>query len=281
MDSDASADGHRAVAVARAAHAGIPQVTSLAATRRAAWIPEPAPDVAGLPDAAPPLPAYAVKEPTLLGEEISEEGAITPTGVDRVVDASCRAMDAALEHRVDELYVFATAAIRDATNRDEVLDRVAAEAGVRPQYLSGEDEARLTYHAAHRWYGWSANRILLLDIGGGTMEIALGRDAEPDLALSVPLGARRLTRKLSHRGSARCRAAQSTPRAHPRDGTRGYRPSALGGPTRPRGRYVEDLQTARPAHRFATTTQRPVCATVGRRQGSAPVDPTDGPAARA
>jgi exopolyphosphatase/guanosine-5'-triphosphate,3'-diphosphate pyrophosphatase len=142
----------------------------------------------------PPLPAYAVKEPTLLGEEITEDGAITPTGLDRVVDATCRAMAAALEHRVDQLYVFATAAIRDATNRDEVLDRVEADAGVRPQYLSGEDEARLTYHAAHRWYGWSANRILLLDIGGGTMEIALGRDAEPELALSIPLGARLLTR---------------------------------------------------------------------------------------
>lgn len=46
----------------------------------------------------------------------------------------------------------------------------------------------------HQWYGWSAGRLLILDIGGGSMEIMLGRDAEPELAMSLPLGAGRLTR---------------------------------------------------------------------------------------
>ena len=142
----------------------------------------------------PPLPAYALKHPTLLTEEIGEDGAISDVGIDRVVDATCSALDAAVAHRVDELYVFATAAVRDAVNREDVLDRVEQHARVRPQFLSGEEEARLTYQAAHRWYGWSANRILLIDIGGGTMEIAMGRDAEPDLAVSLPLGAGNLTR---------------------------------------------------------------------------------------
>jgi exopolyphosphatase/guanosine-5'-triphosphate,3'-diphosphate pyrophosphatase len=96
---------------------------------------------------------------------------------------------------VQQLYVFTTSAVRDAANRDVILDRVEAEAGVRPQYLSGEDEARLTYLAVHQWYGWSAGRLLILDIGGGSMEIVLGRDAEPELAMSLPLGAGRLTRE--------------------------------------------------------------------------------------
>jgi exopolyphosphatase/guanosine-5'-triphosphate,3'-diphosphate pyrophosphatase len=143
---------------------------------------------------APPLPAYAVKQPVRLGEDIDEDGAISEAGIERVVAATSEALTAAEEHRVDLLYVFATAAIRDAANREEILDRIEAAAQVRPQYLGGEDEARLTYLAAHRWYGWSANRILLLDIGGGSMEIALGRDAEPELAVSLPLGAGRLTR---------------------------------------------------------------------------------------
>ena len=142
----------------------------------------------------PPLPAYAVKHPTLLAEETTEEGSITPGGIERVVEATARALSAAAKNRVDRLYVFATAAIRDAANCDEVLDRVEAATTVRPQYLSGEDEGRLTYLAVHRWYGWSANRILLIDIGGGSMEIVLGRNAEPDLAVSLPLGAGRLTR---------------------------------------------------------------------------------------
>jgi len=71
---------------------------------------------------------------------------------------------------------------------------VAGETDVRPQYLSGEEEARLTYLAVHQWYGWSAGRLLIIDVGGGSMEIVLGRDAEPEFCMSLPLGASRLTR---------------------------------------------------------------------------------------
>ena len=61
--------------------------------------------------------------------------------------------------------------------------------------LSGDQEARLAYLAVHAWYGWSAGRLLVLDIGGGSMELALGRNTDPDIALSLPLGANRLTRR--------------------------------------------------------------------------------------
>ncbi|MDQ0377848.1 Ppx/GppA phosphatase family protein [Amycolatopsis thermophila] len=143
---------------------------------------------------APPLPALAVKEPTRLAEEIEEDGAIAEAGVCRAVDAVEAALEAARLHRVEQLFLFATSAIRDAKNRDEIINRIEERTSVRPQFLTGEDEARLTYAAAHRWYGWSAGRLLLLDIGGGSLEIALGRDAEPQLTLSLPLGAGRLTR---------------------------------------------------------------------------------------
>jgi exopolyphosphatase/guanosine-5'-triphosphate,3'-diphosphate pyrophosphatase len=136
-----------------------------------------------------------VKAPTLLGEAFGPDGAIESAGVDRVVEAVNHAMSAARRLGVQQLYVFTTSAVRDAANRDLILDRVEAEAGVRPQYLTGEDEARLTYLAVHQWYGWSAGRLLILDIGGGSMEIVLGRDAEPELAMSLPLGAGRLTRE--------------------------------------------------------------------------------------
>ncbi|HET6877147.1 MAG TPA: Ppx/GppA phosphatase family protein [Jatrophihabitans sp.] len=142
----------------------------------------------------PPLPAYRVKHRTGLGSQIGDDGTITPKGIERVAGATREAVAAATAHEVGRLFVFATAAVRDADNRQEVLDRVESLTKVRPEYLSGEDEARLTYTAVHRWYGWSAGRLLLLDIGGGSMEIALGRDAEPDLAVSLPLGAGRLTR---------------------------------------------------------------------------------------
>jgi exopolyphosphatase / guanosine-5'-triphosphate,3'-diphosphate pyrophosphatase len=144
----------------------------------------------------PPLPAHAVKAPTLLGEEMLPDGAIGQAGVDRVCAAVSRAVETAERHAIDMLYAFVTSAVRDATNRDQVLDEIQNAAGIRPQYLSGDEEARLTYLAVHRWYGWSAGRLLLLDIGGGSMEIVIGRDAEPQLAISLPLGAGRLTREM-------------------------------------------------------------------------------------
>jgi exopolyphosphatase/guanosine-5'-triphosphate,3'-diphosphate pyrophosphatase len=144
---------------------------------------------------APPLPALAIKTPTLLGEEITADESISPAGIARVVDAVVQSMRVAVQQEVDQLYPFVTSAVRDAVNRDDVVDQVEAATGVRPQFLTGEQEARLTYLAVHRWYGWSAGRLLLIDIGGGSMEIVLGRDAEPNLALSLPLGAGRMTRQ--------------------------------------------------------------------------------------
>jgi exopolyphosphatase / guanosine-5'-triphosphate,3'-diphosphate pyrophosphatase len=61
--------------------------------------------------------------------------------------------------------------------------------------LTGEDEARYTFLAVRRWYGWSAGRLLCLDIGGGSLELAVGADEHPDVAVSVPLGAGRTTRE--------------------------------------------------------------------------------------
>jgi exopolyphosphatase/guanosine-5'-triphosphate,3'-diphosphate pyrophosphatase len=59
--------------------------------------------------------------------------------------------------------------------------------------LPGTEESRLTFLAARRWFGWSAGRLLLLDIGGGSLEIASGQDEDPSVAVSLPLGANRLT----------------------------------------------------------------------------------------
>jgi exopolyphosphatase/guanosine-5'-triphosphate,3'-diphosphate pyrophosphatase len=61
--------------------------------------------------------------------------------------------------------------------------------------LRGVDESRLTFLAVRRWFGWSAGRIINLDIGGGSLELSSGVDEEPDVALSLPLGAGRLTRE--------------------------------------------------------------------------------------
>jgi exopolyphosphatase/guanosine-5'-triphosphate,3'-diphosphate pyrophosphatase len=76
-----------------------------------------------------------------------------------------------------------------------VLDRIRQRTGVDLQVLTGEEEARLTFLAVRRWFGWSAGRLLVLDIGGGSLELACGVDENPDVALSLPLGAGRMTRR--------------------------------------------------------------------------------------
>jgi len=124
---------------------------------------------------------------------ITPDGAISDEGVTAVLTAVRNAADFAAQHEIDELLPFATSALREATNGPELLDRVERETGVPLQVLSGADEARLTFLAVRRWYGWSAENILLFDIGGGSLEIASGAGEVPDVALSLPLGAGRST----------------------------------------------------------------------------------------
>ncbi|MDK6839872.1 hypothetical protein QP263_14820, partial [Enterococcus faecalis] len=76
--------------------------------------------------------------------------------------------------KCEEMISFATSAVRDAANADEVLAHVEKETGIKLQILSGEDEARLTFLAVRRWYGWSAGRLINLDIGGGSLELTSG-----------------------------------------------------------------------------------------------------------
>ncbi|MEO3753338.1 Ppx/GppA phosphatase family protein [Streptomyces sp. B6B3] len=142
---------------------------------------------------ARPLPAYSHKAELRLAELLDDDGAIDDDGVDRLTETVREAMEVAEDHGVAEVLKFATSAVREASNADTVLERVVRETGVELTVLSGEDEARLTFLAARRWQGWSAGRLLLFDIGGGSLEIALGIDEEPDVAVSLPLGAGRLT----------------------------------------------------------------------------------------
>ncbi|WP_081241508.1 Ppx/GppA phosphatase family protein [Streptomyces viridosporus] len=140
-----------------------------------------------------PLPAHSHKVELRLAQLLGDSGAIGPEGIDRLVSVVHEALRAAEDKGVEELLPFATSAVRDANNADDVLARVREETGVELQVLSGAEEARLTFLAARRWFGWSAGRLLVIDIGGGSLEIAYGMDEEPDAAVSLPLGAGRLT----------------------------------------------------------------------------------------
>ncbi|MGW7426430.1 Ppx/GppA phosphatase family protein [Streptomyces sp. NPDC054813] len=142
---------------------------------------------------ARPLPAHSHKAELRLAQLLDGNGAIGPDGVEKLIGVVHEALQAAEDKGVEDLLPFATSAVREASNADDVLARVKAETGVELQVLTGAEEARLTFLAVRRWFGWSAGKLLVLDIGGGSLEIAYGIDEEPDTAASLPLGAGRLT----------------------------------------------------------------------------------------
>lgn len=142
---------------------------------------------------ARPIPTASHKSVLRLMRYLEPDGAISREGVAAILSSVGEAAKVAREAGIDELLAFATSAIREAANGEHVLDLVERETGVRLSVLSGDDEARLTFLAVRRWFGWSAGRILLFDIGGGSLEIAQGGDEVPEVARSLPLGAGRST----------------------------------------------------------------------------------------
>ncbi len=148
-------------------------------------------------DASPgarPNPNINHKEDLRLAEYLSADGFISAEGARLLREAIKRALAAAKSAEIDELLPFATSALREAVNGAEIISRINADFEIDLQVLSGEDEARITFLAARRWYGWSSGRLLMVDIGGGSLELAVGVNEVPDVALSLPLGASRLTK---------------------------------------------------------------------------------------
>jgi exopolyphosphatase / guanosine-5'-triphosphate,3'-diphosphate pyrophosphatase len=142
----------------------------------------------------PPIPNSSHKSIIKLTEFLDEVGAITDLGIEKISDAIQKNMANAQHLNIDELLAFATSAIREAVNSDEVIAHVNKTCSIDLQVLSGEEEARFTFLAARRWLGWSAGDLLVLDIGGGSLEIARGAEENPTFKTSMQLGAGRLTR---------------------------------------------------------------------------------------
>ncbi|WP_369394072.1 Ppx/GppA family phosphatase [Streptomyces sp. CG1] len=142
-----------------------------------------------------PLPVHTVKWKLRLSEHVGADGAIADEAVEELVKAVGAAGATARRWHAPGPLAFATAVVRGAPNRQEVLRRVAAGTGIRMCTLPGETEAELTFLAARRWLGWQAGPLAVLDIGGGSLDVAFGRGRLPDFAASLPLGASRLTRE--------------------------------------------------------------------------------------
>ncbi|MEY2664187.1 MAG: hypothetical protein RIR35_995, partial [Actinomycetota bacterium] len=148
-------------------------------------------------DAAPgarPNPTINYKEEVRLSEYLSQDGFLSAEGIRLLREAIRRSLLEARKVETQELLPFATSALREAKNGPDIISRINEDFEIDLQVLSGEDEAKITFLAARRWYGWSSGRLLMVDIGGGSLELAVGVNEVPDVALSLPLGASRLTK---------------------------------------------------------------------------------------
>lgn len=143
---------------------------------------------------ARPNPTYNYKEELRLTEYLERGNTISQAGIDALRGAVTRALEHAKSVKVEEFLPFATSAIRDSANGISILAALNKELEIDLQVLTGEEEAKLTFLAARRWFGWSSGRLLVIDIGGGSLEIAVGTDEAPEVAVSLPLGAARLTK---------------------------------------------------------------------------------------
>ncbi|NCZ77310.1 MAG: Ppx/GppA family phosphatase, partial [Actinobacteria bacterium] len=143
---------------------------------------------------ARPNPTFNYKEELKLTQYILENNQISDEGVEKLRSSISRAIAQSASVQTQELLPFATSALREATNGEQIIKSINKDFHIDLQVLSGEEEAKLTFLAARRWFGWSSGRLLVIDIGGGSLEMAAGVDESPEIATSLPLGAARLTK---------------------------------------------------------------------------------------
>ena len=143
---------------------------------------------------ARPTPAFSHKAELKLAESLENGSSLSGPGERSLRGVVEEALRIAEDKGVEDLIAFATSAVREAANGEQVLARIREQTGAQITVMTGPEEARLTFLAARRWFGWSSGRLLVIDIGGGSLEVASGIDEEPEVTASLPLGAGRLTR---------------------------------------------------------------------------------------
>ena len=154
----------------------------------------------------------ALKDRTRLGEYLGAQGNITEEGYTRLSRTLRQFRELAASLGVPELRVYATSAMRGAPNGEAVAQRLLAEVGVYPVAISGEREGQLTYLGAAGSVQFGPDN-LLLDLGGGSLELVRGDEAQPRNVLSLPLGSVRMQLRY---------LTQEPPRQRDLDALRGY-----------------------------------------------------------
>ncbi len=131
---------------------------------------------------------------TRLGEGVDAAGELAPAAIERVMVVLREYAELLGEHGVQRVRMTATSAARDARNRDEFFDQAEAIIGVRPELLTGLEEGQLSFRGATADLDPADGPFLVVDIGGGSTEFAVG-SATCEGALSTDMGCVRFTEK--------------------------------------------------------------------------------------
>ena len=134
---------------------------------------------------------------TRLGQGGDVTGALAPDAIARTVAVLAEYAALMRAHAVARVRAVATSAARDAKNGTEFFDAAEAALGVRPELLSGDAEARLSFSGATRGLPQSDAPFLVIDLGGGSTEFVLGSQ-QPEAAISLQMGCVRMTERHLH-----------------------------------------------------------------------------------
>ena len=132
-------------------------------------------------------------ELTRLGEGQTPNGPISDEAMERTGEAIAGMVDEARQNRARAVVLVGTAALRTASNRDQVIDHIRKRTGFTVEALSGEEEARLAYLAVKAELGLDRGSLVVFDTGGGSSQFTFGKDEEVLERFSVPVGAVRYT----------------------------------------------------------------------------------------
>jgi exopolyphosphatase/guanosine-5'-triphosphate,3'-diphosphate pyrophosphatase len=141
-----------------------------------------------------PFPILHEQRIPRLGKGVDADGRLTPDAMTRVITVLGEYCALLAPHRPEKVVLCGTSAVRDALNRAEFIARVDRETGLRMEILSGEEEAYWTYRGAVSGIR-EIQRATVVDIGGGSTEIATGSRGSIDRAISLQMGTVRLTER--------------------------------------------------------------------------------------
>ncbi|MEX0952219.1 MAG: hypothetical protein WDZ26_00140, partial [Nitriliruptoraceae bacterium] len=143
-------------------------------------------------------PVFREREMLHLEEVVTRHGRVPDEAVETAVAVVERFADHVHRHGVERCLAIATSALRDTRDPEAVLARLSDAAGTAVQVLDGDSEANHAYLGARASIAIGEEPVLVLDLGGGSLELAVGTGPEVAEAMSVPIGVGRLRARVDH-----------------------------------------------------------------------------------